>query len=346
MPLTDHKQIIESILKGDLKPFYVLHGDEPYFIDLICNTISNNAIPEGERGFNQQILYGKDVTVSNILNYARSFPMMGAKQVVIVKEAQEIPKLFGKDTAELSANINLLNQYFQNPQESTVLVLCIKNSLDSRKNWVKAIEKKGISYQSKKLYENQVADWLSNYAKALNLKINRNAAQIVVEFIGNNLSRIATEMDKLAVNIKPNEEITPETIERFVGINKDYNVFEWQKAIASRNIKKSFAIGFYLADNQKEMPLTMNLVTLFNYFLKIMLIHASKDKSETAVASIAKVHPFFVKDYLIAVHNFSMAHCANVVHQIKTADLHLKGIERGSRTDKEIVQELIFNILA
>lgn len=344
--IQETKKILESIKSGSLKPYYILHGDEPYFIDQISDFMAENAIPEFERGFNQQILYGKDVTVTQILNYARAYPMMGENQVVIIKEAQDIPKLLGKESAEITANIAQLEAYFGNPQPSTVLVMCFKSPLDQRKTWVKNASKNGVLFQTKKMYDNQIADWLTSYVAELQLKINRTAAQIVVEYIGNNLSRMASEMDKLAVNLRPNQEITAAEIEKFIGISKDYNIFEWQKAISQRNIKKSFNIGFYLADNQKEIPLQVNLISLFNHFLKIMQVHTLAQKSESAVASLLKVNPFFAKDYIQAVQSFSLPQCANVVNQIKTADLRLKGVERGSMSDKEIVQDLIFNILA
>ncbi|MES2797586.1 MAG: DNA polymerase III subunit delta [Bacteroidota bacterium] len=331
--------IFKEIKKGKFEPVYLLHGDEPFFIDKIANEIENTALNIAERSFNQNILFGKDITVGALIGYARGFPMMGDRQVIIVKEAQQINGFDNKENAKL------LEQYFLNPQASTILVICFYENIDERKGWVKAVAKNGISYKSKKFYDNKLPDWVLEYCHAQKLKISYKAIQLLIDFIGNDLTRMASEIDKLMLNLKINEEISATTIEKYVGISKEYNIFEFQKALIQRDVVKANNIALYFSKNQKQNPLAATIVMLYSLFTKILLVHVTSNKSDNNLAPILGISPYFAKDYVLAGRNYSYPKTFEVIHYIKQAELNSKGIDSGSQTEKNILQELIYKIL-
>lgn len=334
----------ESVLK-DLKsnkyaPVYFLQGEEPYYIDKISNYIEANALKEHEKGFNQIIMYGQDVNMSVILNNARRYPMMSERQVVIVKEAQNIPD-FTKENAE-----RMFAAYISNPLPSTILVFNYKfKKLDARKAQSKTIEKFTVCVESKKLYDNQVPDWVTGYISEKGFKVTPKTALLIADFIGNNLERISNEIDKLSINLKPGEEITPDLVQKYIGISKEFNVFELQKALTLKDVVKSNQIINYFAANPKNNPVIPIISSLFSYFSKLLLAHHSKDKSEKGIASALGVNPFFVKDYLAGVRNYPLPKVISILHFIKTADLQSKGVESSSISEGEIMKELVYKIL-
>ncbi|HYG40934.1 MAG TPA: DNA polymerase III subunit delta [Cytophagales bacterium] len=334
----------ESVLK-DLKsnkyaPVYFLQGEEPYYIDKISDYIEANALKEHEKGFNQIIMYGQDAPMSVILNNARRYPMMSERQVVIVKEAQNIPD-FTKENAE-----KMFGAYVSNPLPSTILVFNYKfKKLDARKSQTKQIEKFAVCVESKKLYDNQVPDWVTKYVNDKGFKVSPKTTLLISDFIGNNLERISNEIDKLLINLNPGEEITPDLVQKYIGISKEFNVFELQKALTTKDIVKANQIINYFAANPKNNPVIPIISSLFSYFTKLLLAHHSKDKSEKGLALALSVNPFFVKDYLAGVRNYPLVKVISIIHFIKTADLQSKGVESTSISEGEIMKELVYKIL-
>ncbi len=334
------EQVLGDLKQGNFAPVYFLQGTEPFYIDAISDFIEKHAIPEHEKGFNQIILYGKDITIPTLLSNARRFPMMAEKQLVLVKEAQEIPD-FNKEEG-----IKLLTDYIQNPVASTLLVFCYRNkTLDNRKAITKLLDKNATMVVTKKLYDNQIPDWISNFVQSKGYKIGHKAVFMISEFIGNNLQRISNEIDKLLVNFDDIREITAEDVEKYIGVSKEYNVFELQKALTQKNVLKANQIVHYFAANPKDNPLIPTIALLFSFFSKLLVAHHTKDKSDRNLASVLKVNPYFVKDYKLAIKNYTLLHVINNIHHLNQADLHAKGIQVGTVNDNQILKELVFKLM-
>ncbi|MFY7910882.1 MAG: DNA polymerase III subunit delta [Emticicia sp.] len=331
--------ILKSIKKDSIKPLYFLHGEEQFHIEQIVEKIQNLAIPAHEKGFNEFILFGKDLNVGALLNYARRFPMMAEKQLIIVKEANQIQ---GIDTKE---NQKLIEDYALNPLPSTILVLSFSNAQDERKAWVKSFAKNGVLQNFKKLYDNQLPEFVASYCHGRGVKISMKAIQLLIEHIGNDLKRLTGELEKVILNVKLGEGIDADVIQKYVGISKEYNVFELQKALIQRDVVRANQIIIYFGNNPKDNPIQPILIILYNFFSKVLLIHGSNDKSESGVASLLKVNSFFAKDYLAAARNYSLSKLAFVIHCIKIADLKSKGVDAGEENEGDILQKLIFEIL-
>ncbi|MBO9700667.1 MAG: DNA polymerase III subunit delta [Sporocytophaga sp.] len=334
------ESVIKDLKNGKYAPVYFLQGEEPYFIDTISDYIEKNCLNETEKGFNQTILYGKDVNISTIMQNARKFPMFSDKQVVIVKEAQEISDL-GKEAGD-----KLLDAYIQNPLASTVLVFCHKyKTVDGRKAIGKSLEKHTVFVNSKKLYDNKIPEWVDGYFTDKGFKVNPRAAGMISEYIGNNLSRIANEIDKLLINLKEKVVIDEALVEKYVGISKEYNVFELQNTLVRRDVLKANRILKYFEADPKSNPAIPIIVTLFNFYTKVLMIHAAEDKSEGGLAKLLGVNPFFVKDYIAAAKSYPPQKVINIIHYIRQADLMLKGVDNVSVGEGDILKELVFKIL-
>lgn len=333
--MSNIKEIIGEIEKGNYKPIYFLMGEEPYYIDKIAACIDNKVLSPDEKEFNQVVVYGRDVTIEEVVAQAKRYPMMAEKTVVIVKEAQE-----------LSRTIEDLVAYAENPLESTVLVLCYKyKTLDKRKKLHKVIDKKGVVFESKKLYENQIIDWIYNIVKNKKMTIEPKAAQLLVEFLGTDLSRIHGEIEKITIICKEGTNITPTIIEENIGISKDFNVFELRKAIGSKNILKANQIINYFAENPKNNPLVMVLSLIHGYFTQLLLFHGLTDKSKGNVAKVLKVSPYFLDDYYLAAQNYPMRKVSQIISTLREADLKSKGVNAASVSQHDILKELLFKIL-
>ncbi len=334
----------DSVLK-DLKankyaPVYFLQGDEPYYIDLISDFIEKNCISESEKSFNQTVLYGKETTVNTVLQNAKKFPMMAERQVVIIKEAQELPDL-NKEQGE-----KFLNAYIQNPLPSTVLVFCHKyKNLDGRKSLGKNIDKFCVLVNTKKIYDNQLPEWIAKIFAEKGAKINNKATQLLIENIGNDLSRMANEIDKLLINLKDKKEVDESLVEKYVGISKEYNIFELQKAFSNRDAVKANRIINYFEANPKNNNIIPSLAALFGYFSKVLLVHGLDDKSDGSVAKTLGVNPYFAKDYQAAARAFPVQKAINVIQYLHEADLRSKGIIGNSMEPGQIMKELVFKIL-
>lgn len=311
-------------------------GDESYFIDQISKTIEREVLTEDEKGFNQTVIYGNETDMAGIVSLAKQYPMGAERSVLIVKEAQH-----------LSRTIDQLESYAAQPQPTTVLVFNYKGkTLDKRKKLYKVIQKSGILFESKKLYENQIPDWIENKAKAFGFSIEPKAKFLIAEFIGNDLSRIENELEKLKLIIEDGK-ITPEIIERNIGISKDYNNFELRNAIETRNAEKAFRIVHYFGQNPKDNPLVMTLSIFFQLFSGIIVYHTLPDKSQSNVAKELRIHPFFVKDTAAAAHNYPLKKATRIISLLREADVKSKGVgATGNVSDNDLLKELIFKILS
>lgn len=333
--MSEVTKIVADIKSGNIKPIYFLMGEEPYYIDRISEFIEKNVLTEEDKGFNQMVLYGRDVTIEDIVDNAKRFPMMAERQVLIVKEAQD-----------LSRTIDKLESYSENPQPSTVLVICYKyKKLDKRKTLYKAIQKKGLVYESKKLYENQVADWIRRVLSGKSYKIDAKAASMLVEFLGTDLSKINNELVKLMVVLPVDSTISPKDIEENIGISKDYNNFELRKAVGERNTLKVNRIINYFAQNQKANPLVMTISLLNSFFTQLLVYHSLKDKSKNSVAKSLKVNPYFVSDYTTAAKNYPMRKVSQVIALLRDADVKSKGVGANALPAGDILKELLFKII-
>ena len=326
--------IVSDIKKGTLKPIYFLMGDEPYYIDKISDYIEENVLDETEKGFNQQVMYGRDVTIEDIVGAAKRYPMMAEKQVLIVKEAQD-----------LSRSIEKLISYAEHPQPTTVLVLNYKyKKLDKRKKLHKVVAKTGLVYESKKLYDNQVSDWIRRVLSGKKYQIDPKAALMLVEFLGTDLSKIANELDKLMLVLPKETIITDAHIEENIGISKDFNNFELKKAIGEKNVLKANRIINYFVENPKKNPTVMTISLLNGFFTKLLLFHGLKDKSKNSVAKALGVSTYFVDEYFLAARNFPMRKVAQVIAALRDADVKSKGVG-ANQTQEDILKELLFKIL-
>ena len=329
-----YEQILSEIHKKHFAPIYFLTGEEPYFIDMISDTIENEALDEADRAFNQIVLYGRDVDVETIANHARSFPMMGERMVVIVKEAQDV-----KDLEKFEA-------YLDTIPDTTLLVFVYKyKKFDKRKALAKKIDKKGVWFESKKLYDSNIPGWIQNYLKAEGYSITPKATQILADYLGTDLHKIANELKKLTIALPKNKSIDDADIERNIGISKDYNVFELQNAIGNRDVLKANRIVNYFGDNGKDNPLLVTAITLYGYFTKLIKLHCTQDKSQGNLASVLGVSPFFVKDYLVASKNYPPATCIRCISILREFDLKSKGYESGDVSEKDLYREMIFKLM-
>ncbi|MCD4744842.1 MAG: DNA polymerase III subunit delta [Bacteroidales bacterium] len=327
-------QVITDLKNKIYYPVYFLSGEESFFIDEISNFIENNVLSESEKEFNQTVLYGRETNVPMIISYAKRFPMMSNYQVIIVKEAQDIQK------------IEELLSYIQNPLKSTLLVIIYKyKKIDKRKTFAKTIVKNGVLFESSKLYDNQIPDWINNYLKQKGYTISIKASTLLSEFLGTDLNKIVNEITKLIINIPENSEITDVLIEQNIGISKDFNIFELQKAIGKKNIFKANQICNYFVANPKDNPLVKTISILYIFFSKLLIYHQLMDKSRNNVASALSIKPFFVYDYQIAAKNFSFENVSNIISCLREYDMKTKGVGNISTKEGELLKELLFKIL-
>jgi len=328
-------QIVSDIKSGNIKPIYFLMGEEPYYIDKIAEYIEKNVLNEEEKGFNQMVLYGRDVSIEDIVSNAKRFPMMSERQVVIVKEAQD-----------LSRTIENLVTYAANPQPSTVLVICYKyKTLDKRKKLCKTIDKIGLLFESKKLYENQVGDWIKSALINKGYQIEPKAALMLVEFLGTDLSKIINELEKLMIILPKGSTISAVHIEENIGISKDFNNFELRKAVGAKKIVKANQIINYFAQNQKSNPLVMTISLLNSFFTQLLIYHGLQDKSKGNIAKVLRVNPFFVGDYQVAGKNYPMRKVSQIISLLRDADVKSKGVGAQNLSPKDILKELLFKIM-
>lgn len=329
------EEIIQSIQKREYKPIYFLMGEESWFIDQITELILNTVLSESERDFNQTILYGKDTNITQIIMAALRYPMMAPYQVIVVREAQNVE------------DIDLLESYAEKPMKSTILVFNYRyKTLDKRKKLSRLIEQNGVLFESKRLYDNQLPTWITTYLKGRQQTIDPKASVIVADSVGADLSKTVHELEKMLVALGPSvTHIMPEHVERNIGISKDFNNFELQKAIASKNHFKANQIILTFAKNPKNYPIQATIATLFGFFVKLLMFHYTEDKSQSNVASVLKINPFFVQDYVAAARNYPGRKVVHVIHLLREYDLKSKGFGSAGTEDGDLLKELVFKIM-
>ncbi|MGB0185392.1 MAG: DNA polymerase III subunit delta [Flavobacteriaceae bacterium] len=328
------QSILNEIKSGKIHPIYFLMGEESFFIDQISTFIETSVLDETQRGFDQTVLYGKDTTVDDIISIAKRYPMIATRQVVIVKEAQN-----------LSRTIEQLLPYVNNPQQTTTLVFCYKyKSIDKRKALYKALSKSHVVFESNKIYDSKIPSFISGVLQNRNLKITPKASYLLADFLGNDLSKISNELEKLQLVIGANDTITPELIQENIGISKDYNNFELQKAIAQLNRKKAYQIVRYFSENTNQHPMVVTVATLYSFFTKLMTLHTVTDRNPKTLSRAIGVSPYFLDDYVTAAKNFPMRRISGVFQTLRIMDTKSKGVDANLKP-KDLYNELIFRIL-
>jgi DNA polymerase-3 subunit delta len=329
-----YENILDNLKKKIYRPVYFLCGEEPFYIDKLSDFAENNILDEGEKDFNQHVYYGLDTDVQTIISTCKAFPMMGALQLVIVKEAQQLKK------------IEELLPYILAPLESTILMLCHKyKKPDERKEFGKSIKKNSVYLVSEKVKDYNLTAWIETYVKSQKLKIGNKSAALLAEFLGNDLSKIHMEVDKLKILIPEGGEITPEEIQKNIGISKDYNIFELQNSLGEKNILKANQIVDYFGKNEKTHHIIPVVASLYGYFTKIIKIHGLKERSDKAAGAALGLPPFIAKEYFKYANNYPMPKLVKIMQHLEQADLRAKGLDSTGLSTGEILKELMFKIL-
>jgi DNA polymerase-3 subunit delta len=330
------EEIIRDIQAKRFQPVYFLHGEEPFFIDRVEAEIDAHALPETEKGFNQSVLYGKEIDHLTLLDYLRRYPMMSERQVVILREAQEM-----KSLSELAS-------YVENPMPTTIFVVCHKHKkFDMRTKMGKVLQNKTtVLLESKKLYDNQVPDWISGYCKSRKLAVEPQAAALLAEYLGSDLSKIANELDKLSLNLPAGTAVNTTHVQEYVGISKDYNVFELQKAFAMRDLPRLARIREHFASNIRRNPLIVTISSLYAYFSKVYMLHALRGSSDAEMVKTLELRSdWFLKEYKSAAQNYSSAQTARIISLLREYDLRSKGVDNDNTDEEELMKELFWKIL-
>jgi DNA polymerase III subunit delta len=333
------QEIVQNIQKGKLAPVYLLEGEETFFTDYIMSHLEANVLDDTQKSFNQHVFYGKDTNLDQIVSIARQFPMMGDRQVVLVKEAQDIADW------KTDSKQEQLAAYLASPMPSTILAFAYKyKTMDKRKKVTKKFQEAGVVLTSKKLFDNEVPGWVTGYTKALGANITDGAKALLIENIGNNLQRLANELQKLKDNSKDGK-IDDDLVHRLVGISREYNVFELNKAVGSKDLAKAVKIVHYYASNPKENPLVLTLFQLNTYFVKLLLLHAHGAQDKAQIARIAGVSPYFAGEYAQAMRHYPMPKIIRNIGYLHQADLQSKGIGYPTMKEKEVLTELVVKMM-
>ena len=328
--------ILKELRAKQYRPIYYLMGEESYYIDLIADYITDNVLSETEKEFNLTLVYGADVDIATVINAAKRYPMMSEYQVVIVKEAQAI------------RNMEELSFYLQKPLNSTILVICHKHgTLDKRKKLAAEVEKVGILFESKKIKDSQLPAFINSYMKRKGIDMEPKASAMLADFVGTDLSRLTGELEKLIITLPAGQKrVTPEQIEKNIGISKDYNNFELRSALVEKDILKANKIIKYFEENPKTNPIQMTLSLLFNFYSNLMLSYYSPEKTERGIASwLGLKSPWAARDYLTAMRRYNGVKTMQIIGEIRYADAKSKGINNASMSDGDILRELVFKIL-
>jgi DNA polymerase-3 subunit delta len=328
------EDILRDIKAKRFHPVYFLHGEEPFFIDRIAEAIEEQALPEAERGFNQTVLYGKDTEPMPLLDTLRRYPMMAERQVVVLREAQDM-----KGIADLAP-------YLEKPMATTLFVLCYKHKkLDMRTKFGKALMEKALVFESKKLYDNQVPDWIAAYCKSKKLGIEHAASALMSEYLGTDLGKIANEIDKLALNLPQGATVTEANVQEYIGISKEYNTFELQKAMAGRDVPKVARIVHYFAENIKKNPLIPTVASLYGFFSKVYVLHFYAGASDgEQVKALELRSEWFLKDYKLALRHYTRVQCENILSLLHEYDLYSKGVDN-DQPEEELLKEMIWKMM-
>lgn len=336
------EQILADLKNKIYKPIYFLMGEESYYIDQITNYIDKNTLPEEEKSFNQTVLYGKDIEIGTLLNTARRFPMMSNYNVVILKEAQNLKGIEGLPADQIDPFL----LYAENPAPSTIMVINLRDkSLDKRKKLYKTLEKNGILFESKRIYENKVGAWITKHLQNQGYSIDLKASELMASHLGNNLSKVAQEIEKLTIVLAKGSKITLKDIEDNIGISKDFNIFELQTALGKKDVYRSNLIITHLGQNPKTKSIIPLISFLYSFFTKLLMLHSANDKSNQALGSLLGVNPYFIRDYMEAARNYNRAKCIHIIGFLREYDTKSKGIDSPTIEDIELMRELIYKIL-
>lgn len=328
--------ILKELRAKQYRPVYYLMGEEPYYIDLIADYITDNILTETEKEFNLTVVYGADVDIATVINAAKRYPMMSEHQVVVVKEAQNI------------RNMEELSYYLQKPLLSTILVICHKHGvLDRRKKLAAEIEKTGVLFESKKVKDAQLPAFITSYMKRKGIDVEPKATAMLADFVGADLSRLTGELEKLIITLpKGHTRVTPEQIEKNIGISKDYNNFELRSALVEKDVLKANKIIKYFEENPKTNPIQMTLSLLFGFFSNLMLAYYAPDKSEQGIATFLGLRsPWQSREYMGAMRRYNGVKTMQIIGEIRYADAKSKGVANSSLSDGDILRELVFKIL-
>jgi DNA polymerase-3 subunit delta len=330
-----YEEILSDLKNRIFKPVYFLAGEEPYYIDLITDYIQEKVLPEDEKAFNQIILYGEDTNIASIIDTARRFPMMASHQVLIIKEAQSLKKL------------DDLIIYLEKPLLSTILVFSYKyKTIDKRTKLFKTLESHGVYFESSRVRDYLIPAWIERYLMLKGIKTDPSASAMLTEYLGTDLHKIVNELDKLIITLPQGKpSITTALIEKNIGISKDYNNFELQKAIGEKNILKSNMIIHYFANNPKENPITLSIASLFGFFCKLLTYHYLTDKSKNNVAAVLKVNPFFVREYENSATKYNVTKTVQIISLLRTYDMKSKGFGDPGTEPGDLLKELVYRIL-
>lgn len=332
-----HREIVEQIRRQEYKPIYLLMGEEAYYIDRISEYIADNVLTKDEQDFNQTIIYcTRETAVADVINCARRYPMMAKHQVVIVKEAQNLLK------------IDELAVYAQNPMETTILVICYKNGkVDGRKKLIPAVEKVGVVFESPKLKDGMLPQFIADYLRRKQVSIEERACLMMAESVGADLNRMAGELDKLVLALPTGQmRITPDLVEQHVGISKEFNLWELRTAVSNKDVAKVNKIIFYFDQSPKANSPVATVAMLFNFFAQLMLAYYSPDRTERGMmAQLDLRQNWQLREYTTAMRNYTALKTMRIIGKLREADARLKGINRGNLTDADIMHELFFYIL-
>lgn len=330
--------ILKNIKNKELQPVYFFHGEEPYYIDVVVKSFENDILEEDERTFGQTVIYGKDTHLSEIVALAKQFPMFGTYNLIIVKEAQDLK--FNEEETKV------LEQYLESPVPTTILVFAHKHKkVDSRKKFVKLLQKAGQLFLSEPVKDYQLAGWIADQCKKYGITTAPNIVHLLAEYLGNDLSRINNELGKLKIILKPQEVLDEKLVETHIGISKDYNIFELQKALATKNHEKAMKIAYFIGKKPKTNPFVMLVGNLYNYFSNLILYHTLKTYSQQEIASQLGINPYFVKDFAEASRYYSLKHTTRIISILREIDLKNKGLGANSTTEAELLKELTYKIL-
>ena len=330
--------ILKNIKNKEVLPIYFFHGDESYFIDVAIKALEHGFLEEDEKAFNQTVTYGKDTTYQEVLSLARQFPMMGDKQIIIVKEAQDL-KLNDEES-------NALEAYVNQPVPSTVLVFAHKHKkLDSRKKVTKALDKAQVLFLSESIKDYNLPKWIADECQRLKIKTAPNIPNLLAEYLGNDLSRISNELGKLKIILKPEDILDGKLVETHIGISKEYNVFELQKALGTKNINSALKIAHYMGKNPKNNPFVMMMASLYSYFSNIIMYQTIANLPSQTIASQLGITPYFLKDYAEAASWYPLKHATRVISILREFDMKGKGLGAVNMDEAELIKELVYKII-
>lgn len=328
------EQIIRDWKKKIFKPVYWLEGEESFFINQVMDYAETELLPESEKAFNQSVFYGKDADWAAVLNACRRYPMFAERQVVLLKEAQQM------------RDISKLEDYIQRPLTSTIFVVSYKDKkVDGRSKLAKLLKEKGELLSTKKIYESNLPEWVAGLLQSKGLTISQKALKLLIDHIGNDLIRINSEIDKLAINLGQRKAIHEDDIESFVGISKEYNVFELQNALMKKDLSRAFRIMQYFESNPKAAPIQLVLPALYNFFSKVHMLFGLPSKDEKTAVSALSVNPYFIKDYFTAANYYGLSGIENALLLLHQYNLKAIGVNSVATEDASLLKELIVKLV-